>query len=229
VTGGYELQRTEAKGEGVFATRSFQVGETVMVGVIDCELDHNHAHASQVGEKRFVLHGGLITKVNHSCDPNCGIHLNGAGAHDYVARQLITAGQEITFDYAMRNYSIEHFAAHCQCGSPRCRDRITGWKDLPAERKADYHGLVAPYLTAIDDQSATQQADLGQPPRCHQGIQHHPRQPRTDDLSDAVQRLDHLRARRPRQPDPPLSNGDTRALGGTTSNAAHRPPPAPGC
>ena len=158
MSGGYELQRTDAKGEGVFATRSFQVGETVMVGVIEAELDHNHSHASQLSEKRFVLHGGLITKVNHSCEPNCGIHLNASGAHDFVARQPITASQEITFNYAMRNYTVEHFAAHCQCGSPRCRDRITGWKDLPSERKADYRGFVAPYLTDIDNQDATERA-----------------------------------------------------------------------
>src|ERR1022692_2038829 len=150
VNGGCEIQRTDAKGAGVFATRSFQVGETVMVGVIDRELDHNHSHASQVSEKRFVMHGGLITKVNHSCEPNCGIRLNASGAHDIVARQPITAGQEITFDYAMRNYSVEYFAAHCH-------DRITGWKDLPAERKADYRGFVAPYLTDIDNQRATKQ------------------------------------------------------------------------
>src|SRR5260370_27264423 len=155
VNGGYELQRTDTKGAGVFATRSFQVGETVMVGVIDRELDHNHAHASQVSETRFVLHGGLITKVNHSCEPNCGIHLNASGAHDFVARQPITAGQEITFDYAMPNYSVEYFAAHCQCGSPRCRDRMTGWKELPAKRKAGYRGFVAPYLTDIDNHDAT--------------------------------------------------------------------------
>lgn len=155
---GYELQRTDAKGEGVFATRSFRVGETVMVGVIDRELDHNHAHASQVSETRFVQHGGLIAKVNHSCDPNCGIRPNAGGAHDYIARQPIRAGQEITFDYAMRNYSVEHFAAHCRCGSSRCRDRITGWKDLPAARKADYHGCVAPYLTVIDQRAVRQGA-----------------------------------------------------------------------
>jgi hypothetical protein len=156
VNDGYELQRSGAKGDGVFATRPFQIGETVMVGVIDRELDRNHSHASQVSEKRFVLHGGLITKVNHSCEPNCGIRLNASGAHDFVARRSITAGQEITFDYAMRNYSVEHFAAHCRCGAPRCRDRITGWKDLPAERKTDYRGFVAPYLTDIDDQRVTE-------------------------------------------------------------------------
>jgi hypothetical protein len=58
----------------------------------------------------------------------------------------------------MRNYTVEHFAAHCQCGSPRCRDRITGWKDLPSERKADYRGFAAPYLTDIDNQDATERA-----------------------------------------------------------------------
>lgn len=180
MSGGYELQRTDAKGEGVFATRSFQVGETVMVGVIEAELDHNHAHASQLSEKRFVLHGGFIAKVNHSCEPNCGIHLNASGAHDFVARQPITAGQEITFDYAMRNYTVEHFAAHCQCGSPRCRDRITGWKDLPSGRKADYRGFVAPYLTDIDNQDATERA----------------RSPRTDRAGVAS----------PDRPDPPGSS-----------------------
>ncbi|MFI9559332.1 SET domain-containing protein [Nonomuraea endophytica] len=154
----YELRSTDSKGEGVFATRTFQIGQTVMVGVIDRELDRNHAHASQVSANRFVLHRGLISKVNHSCDPNCGVRLNAGGAHDYVARQPIAKGQEITFDYAMRNYSVEHFADHCQCGSPRCRDRITGWKDLPAARKADYHGLVAPYLTAIDQRATEQEA-----------------------------------------------------------------------
>jgi len=149
---GYQLHGTEAKGEGVFATRPFHIGETVMIGVIDRELDRNHSHASQVSAERFVLHGGLVPKVNHSCDPNCGIRLNSSGAHDFVAREPIVAGLEITFDYAMRNFTVEHFAAHCSCGSRHCRDRITGWKDLPAQRKADYHGFVAPYLTDIDSQ-----------------------------------------------------------------------------
>lgn len=55
----------------------------------------------------------------------------------------------------MRNYTVEHFPAHCQCGSRHCRDHITGWKDLPGQRKADYCGFVAPYLPDIDNQCAT--------------------------------------------------------------------------
>ncbi|MET8518170.1 SET domain-containing protein-lysine N-methyltransferase [Streptomyces sp. NPDC005077] len=152
---GFELRGTHEKGEGVFATRPFRIDEAVMVGVIDRELDRNHSHASQVGAERFVLHGGLVPKVNHSCEPNCGIRLNSSGAHDFVARAPITAGEEITFDYAMRNYSVDYFAARCRCGARHCRGRITGWRDLPTRRKADYHGFVAPYLIEIDHRART--------------------------------------------------------------------------
>src|SRR5436305_8287023 len=99
-----ELRRTEAKGVGVFATRPFRRGETVLVGEIARRLDANDAHASQVGPSEYVLLAGLGPKVNHSCDPNCGVRLNASGAHDLLARRDISTSEEITFDYAMRNY-----------------------------------------------------------------------------------------------------------------------------
>lgn len=122
-----------------------------MVGVIQKDnITQNHSHASQMGEFRFALHAGLITKVNHSCSPNCGIKLNSNGAHDFVAMQTIEVSEEITFDYAMRNYAIEHFPNQCCCGAKKCRGHITGWKDLPAGIKAKYSGFVAPYLIEMD-------------------------------------------------------------------------------
>ncbi|MGH2731946.1 MAG: SET domain-containing protein-lysine N-methyltransferase [Actinomycetota bacterium] len=147
---GCELRMTVDKGEGVFATRHFRVGETVMVGVIERRLAKNTAHASQVSRSEFVLLGGMGPKVNHSCDPNCGVRLNESGAYDLMARRIITPGDEITFDYAMRNYSIENFPSRCRCGSEICRGSVTGWKDLPDERKVAYRGLIAPYLLEID-------------------------------------------------------------------------------
>jgi hypothetical protein len=136
-TDGFELRASSEKGEGIFASRSFQAGEIVMVGVIEKTVDENHSHASQVGENKYVLHAGLISKVNHSCEPNCGIGLNKTGAHNFVARKDISPDEEITFDYAMRNYTIDYFPYKCMCGSEKCRCRITGWKDLPdTERKS---------------------------------------------------------------------------------------------
>lgn len=152
---GFELRASARKGEGVFATKPFKAGETVMVGKIKKVLDGNNAHASQVGENQYVLHAGLISKVNHSCDPNCGIRANETGAHDFVAIKDISVNEEITSDYAIRNYSVDYFPKRCMCDSERCRGRITGWKDLPDEWKKIYEGFVAPYLLELDIKNST--------------------------------------------------------------------------
>ncbi|MCW3023515.1 MAG: hypothetical protein JWR30_2837 [Conexibacter sp.] len=149
---GVELRpAADGKGEGVLATRPFAAGDTVMVGFLVGELSGNDSHATQVGPDRWVRHGGLGPFVNHSCDPNCGVRLNAGQAFDFVARRPIAAGQYLTFDYAMRNFTIDHFPTACLCGALQCRGAVTGWKDLPAARKADYGHLVAPYLRAMDE------------------------------------------------------------------------------
>jgi uncharacterized protein len=147
-----ELRRmADGTGDGVLATRAFAIGETVMVGFLIGPLTGNDSHATQVGPDRWARHGGLGPMVNHSCDPNCGVRLNDADAFDFVARRSITTGQELTFDYAMRNFTIDHFPVDCLCGAENCRGSVTGWKDLPATRKSDYGELVAPYLRMMDD------------------------------------------------------------------------------
>jgi hypothetical protein len=160
---GVVLRRApNGKGDAVLATRPFAVGETVMVGFLSGPLTANDSHATQVGPNRWARHGGLGPKVNHSCDPNCGVRLNDAQAFDFVARRPIHAGQELTFDYAMRNFTIDHFPPVCLCGTEQCRGSVTGWKDLPAARKADYGELVAPYLRAMDaDLAATLRRPAG--------------------------------------------------------------------
>jgi hypothetical protein len=149
---GYELRSAvDRRDDGVFATRDFAAGETVMLAAPGRPAPGNHSHANQVGLTEFVFEDGLGPKVNHSCDPNCGVRLDAeVGGFDFVALVAIAAGEEITFDYAMRNYAIEHFPARCLCGAAACRGAVTGWKDLPDERKAAYADLVAPYLREAD-------------------------------------------------------------------------------
>ncbi len=147
---GFELKKSSEKGEGIFTTKSFNVNDVVMIGVIKKLLNGNHSHASQIGENKYVLHAGMISKVNHSCDPNCGIRVNETGAHDFVAIRNISINEEITFDYAMRNYGVDYFPKQCMCGSKRCRGKITGWKDLTYKNKKEYEGFIAPYLLALD-------------------------------------------------------------------------------
>lgn len=146
---GYEL-RDAGTGDGVFATRDFAPGETVMVCVASGPADCNDTHANQVSATAWVHEEGLAPKINHSCDPNCGVRRIDGGDYELRARAPIAAADEITFDYAMRNYVIEHFPSRCRCGAAACRGTITGWKDLPAVRKAAYGDLVAPYLLELD-------------------------------------------------------------------------------
>jgi uncharacterized protein len=148
---GYELRPcARGKGEGVFATSPYHVGETVIVGVVGKPVDRNDVHANQVSSTQWVREGGPHEKLNHSCDPSCGVRVNASGAVDYIARRRIEVGDEITFDYAMRNYVVDHAPPECLCGCTECRGAITGWGELPAERKAAYRGLVVPYLLELD-------------------------------------------------------------------------------
>ena len=146
---GYEL-RDAGTGRGVFATRDFAAGETVMVCVAAGPADGNDVHANQVSATAWVHEQGLAPMLNHSCDPNCGVRRTDDGDFELLARAPIAAGEEITFDYAMRNHVVEHVTSACRCGTAACRGAITGWRDLPADRKAAYGDLVAPYLLELD-------------------------------------------------------------------------------
>lgn len=151
---GYEVRTVSDKGEGVFALRDYQALETVMLGVIERRTQKNHSHASQISENGFAFHAGDIRMVNHSCDPNCGISVNAGGGHDFIAMRPIAPGEEIVFDYAMRNHRVDYFAVACACGSKFCRGVISGWRHLPESVKDRYAGFVAPYLLELDGEKA---------------------------------------------------------------------------
>jgi hypothetical protein len=144
-----ELRKTPAKGDGVFAARRFHFGEIVLAGVMHEEQPGNHVHASQIGENKWVLYAGLRNQVNHSCEPNCGIRANQSGGHNLIAIKEIEANDEITYDYAMENYVIDHFSQPCRCGAGKCRIRITGWKDLTDKQKQEIANFAAPYLLEL--------------------------------------------------------------------------------
>lgn len=141
-----------AKGDGVFALVSFEPGDVVIPGVVGTPVSANNAHPNQVGIDEWVIENGLGPMVNHSCEPNCGIWLNDRAVYDYVALRAIVIGEEITWDYATRNYAIGHFPRECLCGTAACRGTITGWKDLTEKQKAAYTEFVAPYLWDLDAQ-----------------------------------------------------------------------------
>lgn len=154
MTAQIERRATSARGEGVYTCKHFKRGDVLYTGVLDNVPILNHSHASQISRTRFGFHTGLSSIFNHSCDPNCGIVINETGAHNIVAMRSIAAGDEATYDYAMRNYRIEHFPTPCCCGTTNCRRTITGWVALPPKRKEAYAGFVAPYLIEMDSEQS---------------------------------------------------------------------------
>jgi len=66
---------------------------------------------------------GVGERINHSCAPTVGF----SGAIALVALRDISKGDPITLDYATCVASNDDaFTLECRCGSPNCRETITG-------------------------------------------------------------------------------------------------------
>ena len=79
--------------------------------------------------------------INHSCDPNAWVD-----GLNLTARRQISAGEQITMDYAtFCNESLEEFA--CACGSPDCRGVVRG-TDYRKAAIARYGDHVSDYVRA---------------------------------------------------------------------------------
>lgn len=132
-------------GRGVYARRALHAGEVVLTGW--GPRVPRSRHSFQVGPDEHVRIANEIELINHSCEPNCGVLLpRGAEMMTIVALRPIAAGEELTTDYAMHDWEIEFMPVECRCGSALCRGRVTGYRDLPAERRQAYGPFVAEYL-----------------------------------------------------------------------------------
>ncbi|WP_426510884.1 SET domain-containing protein [Dactylosporangium sp. McL0621] len=80
---------------------------------------------------------------NHACDPN----LWWAGPYALVARRDVTAGEELTNDYATST-ADPGFRMPCACGSRLCRGVVTGDDWRRPELQARYGGHWVPALLA---------------------------------------------------------------------------------
>ena len=82
-----------------------------------------------------------ILCLNHSCDPNVGVR----GQITFVAMRDISAGAELTIDYAMIDGDPAERMT-CACGARACRGVVTGedWRRPELQRR--YAGYFSRYL-----------------------------------------------------------------------------------
>lgn len=90
-------------------------------------------YAYQCSETLLVFEDEPERFMNHSCDPNTW----WADDETMIARRDISAGEELTYDYAMTEITIP-FTMTCGCGSPLCRHQITHLDYLNPEWQAQY-------------------------------------------------------------------------------------------
>ncbi|MCW4028685.1 MAG: SET domain-containing protein-lysine N-methyltransferase [Candidatus Bathyarchaeota archaeon] len=113
------------EGKGVFATRDFKKGETVIKWDTSKQITPAEAELVSETEKRYLAYrdGKIIVQqtpakyVNHCCDPNTHVV-------DFcdVALRDIKAGEEVTSDYS--NDLAPDETMPCHCGSRNCKKTI---------------------------------------------------------------------------------------------------------
>ena len=144
-------------GQGVFAGCRIEAGEEILVfsgpivtsqAVPEPGLAE-HDYYLQIGEDLFLgPSGDLDDFVNHSCDPNAGVVVNGTGAR-LVAIRPISPGEEITFDYSTTMYKAP-VEMDCCCQSTLCRGRIKDYLSLPENVQERYAslGIIPDFILA---------------------------------------------------------------------------------
>lgn len=147
-----EVRPSSIQGVGMFASQPIHEGEIVVIigGTVMTEEQFrgyipavSRYNAVQIGEEMHLvdIHTAL-GGMNHSCDANLWMR----DEVTVVARRDIAAGEELTQDYALYTTSPTWIMKQCRCGTPACRQVVTGsdWR-LPVVQER-YRDHFSPFL-----------------------------------------------------------------------------------
>ena len=130
-------------GRGVFAVQTIPARSVIMKytgPLLRYAQTTPQTLALQIGPDLYIGESGQADDfVNHSCDPNAGMLIDGTNVQ-LIALRDIAPGEQITFDYST-TMDEDDFEFDCLCGSSNCRGRIRDFKHLPAELRRRYQSL----------------------------------------------------------------------------------------
>lgn len=139
-----KIRKSRIDGKGVFAVKPIKKGELIcyMNGeeISISELKRRYKEGKerlsdplQVRGSKYIDLYEPYVYINHSCDPNATI----VGFNELIAVKNIKAGQEITFDYSLTEWSDDkswrgynEWFIECKCKSLLCRKRIGEFRFL---------------------------------------------------------------------------------------------------
>lgn len=143
-------------GHTCFAKKDFDPREVVMMSIGKVINHQTPIISIQIGvDKHFQPTKWAGRYWNHSCDPNTYVKMRADGFPNLVALRRIKRGDEITYSYAMTEYSwcknAEERTTLCKCNDKKCKGTISSFSQLP---KSEQKVLVenrkcAPYLKKL--------------------------------------------------------------------------------
>jgi hypothetical protein len=149
-----EVRGSDIQGVGVFVTRDFAPGETILVIDDSRVVDAEHPLRPELGEYAHhcdYLAGGRVVlmppperHINSSCDPSAYVRWAG-GRRQVLARRALRAGEEVTYDYIIDCHGGDVW--QCRCGVARCRGTIvSSFFELPRAIQREYLPLLSDWF-----------------------------------------------------------------------------------
>lgn len=148
----YVKNTCQGRGFGVYAAKDVRQGEVILESwgkIIPFQTEHS----VQIGWDLHLEVELPVRYLNHSCEPNLGVKTNGQGFPDFIALRDIPKDAELTYDYAMTEYTHYkrprpelEFDLTCKCGAPGCRGKLGYYSELPDHLKEKYRDWVSDYL-----------------------------------------------------------------------------------
>jgi hypothetical protein len=130
-------------GTGLFSTIDISAGVPIIevrgpIYHVSELPEPNDPAVLQIGPDVFMgITGGPIDSIEHSCNPNCLMHVVGNRAILY-SMYVIKAGTPLTYDYSTTSTDThDTWKMICQCGSNNCRGVISGWQYLDEKTKQE--------------------------------------------------------------------------------------------
>jgi hypothetical protein len=152
-SGDFRLAYTPDRGIGLFVTRDYAAGET-LIDITGKPVSGRGEYTIQIGSDTHIYPDAPLRYANHSCEPNAGIRRDAAGTLRFHALRPIRRGDEMLWDYSMSERDLANAGGSgefpCGCGAASCRGQVTGWRKLPAPVRQRYRDWAMPYLREED-------------------------------------------------------------------------------
>lgn len=145
------VKKTSNQGLGVFALDDINKDEVIAMfdgDIYDKDFDgwtdEILDHVIQFAPLKWRDSKGIARRLNHSCEPNCGIK----DLFKIVAMRDIKKGEELTWDYEMTEKNEFGWRMKCRCGTESCRKSIGNFKNMPLEVRVKYEGYISGWLVS---------------------------------------------------------------------------------